>query len=269
MLDEQVGVQERQLDGVLDRLDLRSQPTDVGVGDVGDLLEDELLDLGARQPLECVAGAGLHQERVPGPQRRLAQRVGEAHDLLVVGMTDHERPVVVETLLQRHHVADPFVGSRLDHVQRLVEHDLLPVRQVVDVDVGTRVHPQLAALREDLHDVALVAAQEHSEAGGGRRELLDLLLERDDLVARLTKGVGELRVLGVRRGELAAHLQEPLLQGARPAGAVLQPPPQQGGLLLEEPHLGPQIGDVAARRVLTVLCHRWRLLSPARGKVAV
>jgi hypothetical protein len=44
-------VQERQLDGVADLLDLPGQATDVGVVDVGDLFEDELLDLALGDPL--------------------------------------------------------------------------------------------------------------------------------------------------------------------------------------------------------------------------
>src|SRR3712207_6878202 len=51
VLAEQVGVQERQLDGVADLLDLQGQPTDVAVVDVADPLQDELLDLALGDPL--------------------------------------------------------------------------------------------------------------------------------------------------------------------------------------------------------------------------
>ena len=53
---EQIGVQVRQFDRVLDLFDLVVETADVGVGDVGDLFEDELLDLGARDPLDEQAG---------------------------------------------------------------------------------------------------------------------------------------------------------------------------------------------------------------------
>ena len=56
VLLEQLRVQERELDGVADRFDLSAQPADVLVGDVGDLLQDELLDLLLRQLLEDVTG---------------------------------------------------------------------------------------------------------------------------------------------------------------------------------------------------------------------
>src|SRR3954471_18063908 len=51
VLEEQVLVQERQLGGVTDLLDLVTEPTDVGVADVRDLFEDELLDLALRNAL--------------------------------------------------------------------------------------------------------------------------------------------------------------------------------------------------------------------------
>ena len=52
VLGEQLPVQVGQLDGVGDGLDLGVEPADVGVGDVGDLLEHELLDLGTGQLLD-------------------------------------------------------------------------------------------------------------------------------------------------------------------------------------------------------------------------
>ena len=52
MLGEQLGVQERQLDGIGDLLDLGVQAPDVLVGDVGDLFEHQFLDLGSGQLLD-------------------------------------------------------------------------------------------------------------------------------------------------------------------------------------------------------------------------
>jgi hypothetical protein len=68
----EVGVQVGQLDRVADLLDLPREAADVGVRDVRDLFEDELLDLGLRNALVDVAGAGLEQQRVArsAPRRR-------------------------------------------------------------------------------------------------------------------------------------------------------------------------------------------------------
>src|SRR5437016_3840583 len=76
--------------GVLDRLDLVPEAADVLVVDVGDLLEDELLDLRAWQPLEQQARPGIHQDRVAGSQRLVEQPVRELDDALLVGPPDHQ-----------------------------------------------------------------------------------------------------------------------------------------------------------------------------------
>ena len=139
MLAEQVGVQERQLDGVADLLDLPRQAADVGVVDVGDLFEDELLDLALRDPLVDVARARLEQQRVAGAQRLADQRVGEADDALLVGVPDDQRrgsPSRSSSSLSITTSPARSKPQRLDDVDRLVEHDLLAAPQLVDLDVG-------------------------------------------------------------------------------------------------------------------------------------
>ena len=66
MLVEQVRVQVRQLDRVLDLVDLVVEAADVGVGDVGHLLEHELLDLGSRDPLDEQTAACVHEHVLAG-----------------------------------------------------------------------------------------------------------------------------------------------------------------------------------------------------------
>ena len=100
---EQVAVQVRELDRVLDHLDLVVEAADVVVGDVGDLFEHELLDLGPGQLLEQQPGAAFHQEVVAGTDLHALQLVGELAHPLFVGPADHERPLaVLEQLLERH-----------------------------------------------------------------------------------------------------------------------------------------------------------------------
>ena len=65
---EEVGVEVGQLDGVADHLDLGAQAADLVVVDVGDLFEDEFLDLGLGDPLVDVPGAGLEQQGVAGAE---------------------------------------------------------------------------------------------------------------------------------------------------------------------------------------------------------
>ena len=138
-------VQERQLDGVADLLDLPGQATDVVVADVGHLFEDQILDLGLGDALERVAGLGVDQQRVTGAQlaraqvvvvdvvgvavgqvARRHQRLGQPHDALLVGVADHQRAMAVgEDLAQRADLADRLEVAGLDDGQRLVEADRL------------------------------------------------------------------------------------------------------------------------------------------------
>ena len=67
MLSEQLGVQERQLDRISDRLDLPGQPADVAIVDIRNLFEDQLFDLALRDPLVRVRRTRLEQERVTDP----------------------------------------------------------------------------------------------------------------------------------------------------------------------------------------------------------
>ena len=90
-----LGVEVRQLDRVLDLLDLVVEAADVGVGDVGDLFEHELLDLGPRQPLDEQARAGVHEHVVAGAQLLADQRVRQLAHALLVGAPDDERAVAV------------------------------------------------------------------------------------------------------------------------------------------------------------------------------
>ena len=130
VLLEQLGVQVGQLDRVADLLDLADQAADRRVVDVGDLLEDQLLDLGLGHPLVDVAGAGVEQQRVAGAQRVVAQRRGEADDALLVGVGDDQGALAVgEHLLEHHDLADLLEVEGGDDVERLVEHDLLATPQ--------------------------------------------------------------------------------------------------------------------------------------------
>ena len=125
-------MQERQFDCIADLLDLPGQAADVGVGDVRDLLQHEILDLGLRHPLVRVTGLGVDQQRVARLEPDIQQRLGEMHDPLLVGMTDDQRPVAAEQLAQRRHLADTLERATLDDRQCLVEPDLLARAQFGD-----------------------------------------------------------------------------------------------------------------------------------------
>ena len=250
VLAEQVGVQERQLDGVADLLDLPRQATDVGVVDVGDLFEDQLLDLALRDPLVDVARPRLEQQRVTDAQRLAGQRVGEVDHALVVGVPDDQgalRDAVdrLEQLLEHDDVALALEPPRLDDVHRLVEHDLLAGAQVVALDVRRQRHPQLAAAGEDVDRAVVVLPEVDAVAGRRLAEPVDLLLERHQLLAGVPQRAGQLVVALAEKGGAALRLGDPFLQGADVPGAVGHLPAEEADLLLEVGDLAEQRSDIA------------------------
>ena len=101
------------------------------------------------------------------------------------------------------------------------------------LELGVHRDAHLAAAGEHVDGAVVVVAEQR--AVGRRRlgELVDLLAQRGDVVARLAQGVGELLVLRHRLAQLALGLEQPLLERAHALGRVLEAPPQREDLLLE------------------------------------
>ena len=239
MLGEQVLVQERQLDGIRDLLDLVVETTDVGVGDVGDLFEEQVLDLGPGQLLEQQVGADVEAHRVAGPKVDAAHGVGQLADPLLVGATDDERShAVVEQLLDGDDLAGLLGSPGEDDVEALVEHDLTAPVELVEVDVGVRGDLHLAAAGEDVDGAVVVLPDD--DAVGRRRlgQLVDLVAQRGDVLARLPQGVAQLLVLGDGLGQLTLGLEQPLLEGAHSLRGIGQAGSKVGDLFDQRVDLG-------------------------------
>ena len=144
-------MQEGQLHGIANLLDLPSETTDVLVPHIGHLFEHEIFDLGLRDTLEGVSGLGVDQQRVtwPQPARRLVRVVrgflgghlvewlGEPDDALLVGVPDDQSPsAVTEKFTQGADLADLLERSSFDDGQRLVETNRLSGREFDGLDVG-------------------------------------------------------------------------------------------------------------------------------------
>ena len=252
MLGEQVVVQERQLDGVGDLLDLAVETADVGVGDVGHFFEHQVLDLGPRQLLEQHVGARVEAHGVAAAQVHTAQRIGELADPLLVGAPDHQGAhAVVEQFLDRHHLAGDLRMAGLHDVEALVEHDLGSARELVVVDVGVQTDAHLAPAGEHVDGAVVVLADDHAVRRRRLGELVDLVAQRGDVLARLTKRVAQLLVLRDRLGELALGLQEPLLERPLALRRVGEAAAQLVDLLFEHDDLRLQHRLGAVR----ILCH--------------
>ena len=186
VLVEQLGVQERELDRVADRLDLPLETADVLVGDVRDLLQDELLDLLLRQLLERDVGSGVEQQRVAGADRFPEQRRPERGDQLLVAPAHHDHTIVAQPVLHLHDLARSIGQQHLDDVERLVEDHLGALAQAVGFDVRRDVHAHLPSRREHVDRAVVVGGEVDAERRRRLAELLDLLAQTlDPLLLRL------------------------------------------------------------------------------------
>ena len=227
-------VQVRQLDRVGDGLDLLVEAAHVRVGDVGHLLEDELLDLGAGQLLDAAAAARVSMstasparrftpEQVVRPARRPAPRRP--------GRTTMARRPSSRTSLSVTTSPESSPSRARITFSDSLSTTSWPRRSSLGVDLGVHGDAHLAAAGEDVDGAVVVGAQEG--AVGARRlgELVHFFAQGGDVLLGLLQGVGQLLVLRDGLGELALGLEQPLLEGLDPPGALRQPPPQDGDLL--------------------------------------
>ena len=184
--------------------------------------------------------------RTVSPLRSFTSRRAStsSHDALLVGPADDQGAVAVEALLEDDDLAGELGAAGQHDVERLVEDDLGPAAERLVAQLGVHGHADLAAAGEHVDGAVVVVPDDR--AVGRRRlgELVDLLAQRGDVVARLAEGVGELLVLGDRLGQLALGLEQPLLEGADALGRVLEAPPEGQHLLLEGPRVLLQLGQL-------------------------
>ncbi len=149
---------------------------------------------------------GVHEQVVADLEPSHPQGVGDDPHLLLVGPQRHHRPLRVQLLLEDHHVALDLVAGGLDDVEALVEDELLAGLEGVDLERGVLVDLHLAALGQDVDGAVLVGRQVDAVGAGWGAELIDLFLERGDLLARLVERVDQLLVLVERLREVAVRL---------------------------------------------------------------
>lgn len=266
MLLEQVGVEVRELDRVADGLDLAAETADLLVADVGDLFEDEFLDLALGNDFVDVSGSGFEEQGVAGADDYVQEWLGEPDHPFLVGVSLHECAfAVLEDFLEGDDVADALELHGLDHVECFVEHQFLAAPEFFEFDAGADVHAEFASSGEDVGGAVLVGLQEDSEAGRGLCEPVDFFLEGHDLVAGLAERVGESFVLGGHAGQIGLQFDDPLFENSRVPRRVGELASQDGDLLLKVGNLpgrvvGPSSRADAAVHVVVVGCHGPHLL---------
>src|SRR5207245_7811556 len=88
-----------------------------------------------------------------------------------------------------------------------------PGLRVSGLDRGVEIDLHLTALGEDGDGVVLVGGKVDAIGRGRRAQLVDLFLERGDLLARLVERIDELLVLVERLDQLPVRLAQLVLEG--------------------------------------------------------
>src|SRR5262249_910384 len=236
-----VGVEVGQLDGVLDGLDLLAEAADIVVADGGDLLEREILDFTLRKFFQEVSAFGVEEEVIAGLEAQGAQGLGDDPDFFLVGAQGDEGALGVELLFEDDDLALDLVAGGLDDVEAFVEDELLAGLEGVGLDGGVQVDLHLAALGQDGDGIVLVSGEVDAVGRGRGAELVDLFLERGDLLARFVQRIHELLVLIERLNELAVRFTELVLEDHEILRRVLQLLPEVDGLRLERPDIGLEV----------------------------
>ena len=133
------------------------------------------------------------------------------------------------------------------------------------VDVGMQPDTHLAPTGEHVDGAVVVLADDDAVRRWGLRELVDLVAERGDVLARLAKGVAQLLVLGNRLGQLSLGLQESLFECPLPLGGIGKSTTQLVDFLLEHRDLGLQHRLDGVR----IICHGRNLHARGARKLAL
>src|SRR5437667_198816 len=215
-----------------DFADLAFGFADVLVEELGALdVEEEALDLLAAffgDLFGEVVGDGLGDHgfaAAGGPVEEHALGGGELVLFVVVGVEVRQLDGILDGRALVAEAADVLVAGI---------GDLLGL-EGVDLDGRVEVDLHLAALGEDGDGAVLVGGQVDAVGRGRGAELVDLFLERRDLLARLVERVHELLVLIERLHELPVRLAELVLEDHEILGCVLELFAEMDGLRLERP----------------------------------
>ena len=116
---ENLGVQVGQLHRVANLLNLRAQATNLLVGDVRNLFQDQLLRAGGGNLRSQHAGAGVEGDRVTGAQLLNVEGTSHARHLLSTRRGINQHALLIQYLTHGHHVTEGF-GVQGEYRLRLV-----------------------------------------------------------------------------------------------------------------------------------------------------
>src|SRR5215211_4403043 len=175
----------------------------------------------------------------------------EPDDAFLVAVSDHQCPIaVLEHFLEQHDLTDLVELQDLHHVHRLVDHHLLAGRQGFKIDIRAHTDAHLATCGKDVGGVLLARGEEDSEAGWWLRQPVNLVLQRDDLVPRLTEGGCEALIVGGGGPSIRTGIGQPPLQHCDVMRMRRDPLPEPVKLVSERTDLGYQRFAVLVRNAI-------------------
>src|SRR6476659_7011878 len=252
MLVEKLLVQERQLDGVADSLDLVAQAADQVVVDIRYLFQHQLFHVQLRNPLVREMHPTIDQQRISGAQMLIMKPIGEADDAFLIPVADDQRAItVLEHLLEQYDFADLIELEDLHYVHRLVDHDLLARGQCFKINIRTHADPHLAAGRVDVRGIVLMPGEENCEGRWGLGEPVDLALQGHDLITRFTQRRRETLIVGSGSSRIRPSISQPTLQHGDVMGMGSDPIPEPIELVFERTNLSYQGFAVLIRPAIT------------------
>ena len=210
-------MEEGQLDGVADELDLLAQSPDVAVSDVGHLLQDELLDLGAHHGAQRHAHGQVGHKGITDAGAVVAQGLREAEDLLLVVAGQDQDGAVVVGLLDGDDLTKAGRGAGRGDDEMLVEDDIVARVQGGGHDGGPHAHPVAPPGDGDIGGACSgIHGQDRGVRQGRELEGLDVLVQSRQLLTRRPQGVGQVGVLTAEDPGVLAEL--PQAVGDVPSG---------------------------------------------------
>ena len=141
-------------------------------------------------------------------------------------MADNQCTMTVgQHLAKRADLPDRLEVARLDHRERLIESHRLALLHLTNREIGRAGQPHLAAGSEHINGVVVLNVQQHAVAARGLTQPVDLLAQRQQLLAGFLEGVHQLGVTDVQRIQSGFELLR--LAGGAGTAQLL---PQQRGL---------------------------------------
>ena len=193
----QLRVSKRQLNSVMNLLNLRIQTTNIVVGHIRHLLQYQTSNFSLGDNLERVTRAGVDKQRVPRPWRLslLQQRSGKLHHMFLAARIHYQRAGIRQHLRQRGQLPRGFKTTHLHHLRALPNAHPRAGNQRGAIHTRRDHQPHASIRGKHLGaGPAWIDVQQHPIRAwwGGQR--LQLLVQYCELVAGSLQRLGKLRI---------------------------------------------------------------------------